>query len=141
MRIWPANEVPGSYRRFPEVTGSWLLTVTYGKWRARLANANNPVFVPITYIDELLADGLAQFWATADAAIVTHAVEWPGGAVTLKVIAAAGKKADITGELKDAAEGFARSIGCTHTMVEGRDGWRHALTDYEHYQTVLVREL
>ncbi len=115
--------------------------MTYQEWRHRLARTNDPALIPITHIDRLLADGLAQFWATPDAAIVTQLRKWPGGAVTGEVIAAAGKKADILGPLQDAATEWCRENGATHILVSGRDGWRHELPGFRHYQTHLLREL
>jgi hypothetical protein len=115
--------------------------VDYVKWRHRLARANDPALIPITHIDELLSDGLAQFWATDDAAIVTELKAWPGGAVTVEVIAAAGKKGDITGPLHKAAQEWAKGEGATHVLVAGRDGWRRELPEFRHYQTLLLKEL
>lgn len=115
--------------------------MTYEKWRGRLARANDPALIPITHIDELLVEGLAQFWATGDAAIVTRLVEWPGGAVTIEVIAAAGRKADITGPLHAAAREWAAANGATHVLVAGREGWKRELPDFRHYQTLLIKEL
>ena len=115
--------------------------MTYREWRTRLADANDPAFIPISHLDALLNSGLAQFWATERAALVTQVVEWPGGARTINAVAAAGDQDDITGSLKDAAEEWARETGCTHVLIEGRDGWRRKLTDYRHHQTVLVKEL
>ena len=113
----------------------------YDKWRHRLARANDPALIPITHVDELLAEGLAQFWATDDAAIVTQLRTWPGGAVTVEVVAAAGKKADIIGPLHESAAAWAMTQGATHVMVAGRDGWRRELPDFRHYQTLLLKEL
>jgi hypothetical protein len=115
--------------------------VTYQKWRARLARANDPALIPIDHIDSQLGAGLAQFWATDEAAIVTELKAWPGGAVTIEVIAAAGKKGDITGPLHTAAREWAETQGATHILVAGRDGWRRVLPDFRHYQTILIKEL
>lgn len=115
--------------------------MTYEKWRHRLARANNPALIPITYVDELLSDGRAQFWATEDAAIVTQLREWPGGAVTVEVIAAAGKKGDVIGPLHEAAAVWAKGEGASHVLIAGRDGWRRELPEFRHYQTLLLKEL
>lgn len=115
--------------------------MTYEKWRHRLARANNPALIPITHIDELLSEGQAQFWATEDAAMVTQLREWPGGAVTGEVIAAAGKKSDILGPLYDAGIEWFKANGATHCLIMGRDGWRRELPEYIHYQTLLLKEL
>ena len=115
--------------------------MTYQKWRHRLARANDPALVPITYIDELLTEGLAQYWASDDAAMVSRLVTWPGGAVTVEVLAAAGKKADITGHLGAAVMEWGKSNGATHALVAGRDGWKRERPDFRHYQTLIIKEL
>lgn len=115
--------------------------MTYEHWRKRLANANDPAFLPVAYLDARLNDGTAQFWATEQAALVTELVQWPGGARTIRAIAAAGRKADITGPLKQQVEAWAKARGCTHAFVEGRAGWRKGLPEYRHYQTILVKDL
>lgn len=115
--------------------------MTYEKWRKRLANANRSEFIPIEWIDALLANGEAQFWGGEDGAMVTQVTDWPGGARTLRIIAAAGRKGEILGPLKQAATDWARAQGCTHIMVEGRDGWRRWLPDFAHYQTIIVEDL
>lgn len=122
--------------------GAYGATVTgYAKWRARLARANDPRLIPITHIDELLVSGLAQFWATDDAAMVTELKAWPGGAVTIEPIAAAGKKGDIVGPLGDAAVEWGKANGATIVRVAGRDGWRRERPDFRHYQTILMKDI
>jgi len=115
--------------------------VEYVKWRHRLARANNAALIPIEHVDSLLSAGLAQFWATDDAAMVTQLNAWPGGAVTIEVIAAAGKKSDILGPMHEAATEWGRANGATHVLVAGRDGWRRELPEFHHYQTLLLKEL
>ena len=115
--------------------------MTYEKWRHRLARANNPALIPIDHIDAMLSAGLAQFWATDDAAMVTQLNAWPGGAVTIEVVAAAGKKGDILGPLYDAAREWGAVNGATHILVAGREGWRRELPEFHHYQTLLLKEL
>lgn len=114
--------------------------MTYEKWRGRLARANDPALIPITHIDELLSEGLAQFWATDDAAMVSQLREWPGGAVTVEVIAAAGRKSDIIGHLGDSVQAWGAANGASHALVAGRDGWRRERPDFRHYQTLLIKE-
>lgn len=115
--------------------------MNYEKWRHRLARANDARFIPITHIDELLISGEAQFWATDDAAMVTELKEWPGGAVTIEPIAAAGKKGDILGPLQAAAQAWGKAQGATIVRVVGRDGWRRELTEFRHYQTILMKDI
>lgn len=115
--------------------------MTYQKWRARLANANDPRLYPLEWIDARLADGETQFWATEQAAIVTEILTYPGGAKVVRAIAAAGKKADLAGPIKSAIEAWAREQGCGLSMIEGREGWARLFPDYRHYQTSIVKEL
>jgi hypothetical protein len=113
----------------------------YEDWRDRLAKANNPRFIPITHIDQRLIDGTAFFLATTEAAMVLELVEYPGGARVVNVIAAAGDMDEITGRLGERAMEFGREAGCDMAMVPGRDGWRRKRPDFQHYQTILVKEL
>lgn len=114
---------------------------TYQDWREELARANNPAFIPITFIDERLRNETAYFLATAEAAMVIELLQYPGGAKVVSVIAAAGDKDVIIGSLAEQAMKFGRELGCDHAMVPGRVGWRRALPDFFHYQTILVKEL
>lgn len=115
--------------------------MNYEKWRHRLARANDPRLIPITHIDELLIQGAAQFWATDDAAMVTELKEWPGGAVTIEPIAAAGKKGDILGPLQASAQAWGKANRATIVRVVGRDGWRRELSEFRHYQTILMKDI
>lgn len=113
----------------------------YLAWRDRLATANDPAFLPITYLDQMLAEGRAQFWGTDEAAIVTGIEQFPGGAIVCRGLAATGDAERMIADLKPAIEAWAKARGCTHTMLEGRDGWRRKHPDYQHHQTILTKEL
>ena len=114
---------------------------TYEDWRERLAKANNPRFIPMSHIDQRVAEGSAQFWGSAEAAMVTELIEYPGGAKVVSVIAAAGEMDEILGPLGDAVMAWGKSCGCDIAMVPGRVGWKRTRPDFEHYQTILVKEL
>ncbi len=114
---------------------------TYEDWRDELAKANNPAFIPITEVDRRLSEGTAFFLATAQASMVVELVQYPGGAKVVSVIAAAGDKDEILGPLGERAMAFGKEAGASHAMVPGRDGWRRVRPDFQHYQTILVREL
>lgn len=113
----------------------------YEDWRDRLAEANNPKFIPITYIDELLTNGKAFFLATTEAAMVVELLEYPGGAKAVSVLAAAGDMDEIIGPLGEEAIALGWSVGCDHAMIPGRVGWQRKRPDFFHYQTILVKEL
>ena len=114
---------------------------TYQDWRERLAKANNPRFIPITHIDQRLSEGTAFFLGTAEAAMVVELVAYPGGAKVVNVIAAAGDMDEILGPLGERAMEFGRERGADIAMVPGRVGWKRQRPDFEHYQTILVKEL
>lgn len=114
---------------------------TYEHWRARLAEANNPKFIPITYLDERLQAGTAYFLATTEAAMVVELLHYPGGAKAVSVMAAAGDMDVILGELGEEAIALGWSVGADHAMVPGRAGWKRKRPDFFHYQTILVKEL
>jgi hypothetical protein len=114
---------------------------TYQDWRERLAKANNPRFIPIDHIDQRLADGTAYFFGSAEAAMVAELTQYPGGAKVVSVIAAAGDMDFILGPLGDHVMAWGKDHGADMAMVPGREGWRRKRPDFQHYQTILVKEL
>lgn len=113
---------------------------SYAAWRDRLATANDPAFWPIEAFDKLLERNEAQFWANDEAAMVTRVAVYPGGAVAIEVMAAAGNlKALIA--LTPNVNAWGLSIGATHIMVIGRPGWARALPDWRHHQSILIKEV
>jgi hypothetical protein len=115
----------------------------YARWRKALARANDPAFWPITAIDELIADGRAQFWATEHAALVTEVKDYPGGARAIEAIAGAGRKQDIIEKLGPAVEAWAGSIGATHLKVAGRAGWSRQMKPHgwRLFQEIIIKDL
>lgn len=113
----------------------------YSAWRERLADANDPEFWPIEAIDALLADGTAQYWCDGRAALVTHIVEYPGGAVALEAIAGAGNMRGLTDSIAPAVEAWARDNGITHLKVAGRPGWERRLKGWRIWQSILLKEV
>lgn len=114
---------------------------SYPAWRDRLAKANNPEFWPIEAIDQELNKDRAQWWATADAALVTRAVFYPGGAKALEALAAAGDMDALVDVIKPRVAEWAREHGYTHLLIPGRLGWARVHRDFTHYQTILLKDL
>lgn len=114
--------------------------MTYLHWRDRLGEANDPAFYPLEYQDYLLASGNGHFWEAPTAAMVTELKPYPSGAIACVVYAAAGDMAALM-DMKPQIEAWAKARGCTHCMIEGRDGWRKVHPDYRHHKTVIVKEL
>ena len=115
----------------------------YEHWRGRLAEANDPLFWPITAFDEMLVEGLAQLWATDKAALITKINEYPGGAVAVEVLAAAGEGDELRGPIAEAVEAGGRSIGATHIRIEGRRGWGRTLkaSGWKIHQEILLKDI
>ena len=117
--------------------------MNYENWRDRLAEANDPAFWPITAFDQMLADGSAQFWGTDKAALLTKVNEYPGGAVAIEVLAAAGSGNELRGPIAEAVEAWGRSFGATHIRIEGRRGWGRTLkpSGWTIHQEILLKEI
>lgn len=118
------------------------MVTDYAGWRKRLAKANDAAFWPITAIDEMLTEGRAQFWCDGRGAMVTKVVNYPGGAVAVEAVAAAGNLEALNGPIAQNCEEWARSIGATHLHIAGRPGWERALPkDWRKYQVIMLKEL
>lgn len=117
--------------------------MSYQDFRDRLASANDPSFYPIEWVDWMLESGGAQYWETPNAAMVTQVLNYPGGAKAIRSIATAGDLEDIISVLAPQIEAWAADQGCTHSLVEGRDGWRRSLKHrgYGHHQTLILKVL
>lgn len=115
--------------------------MSYAEWRDRLSEANDPHILPIWHIDKLLAAGAAQFWANQSGAIITEVRSYPGGARICRALAGAGSITALLNDLKPEIEKWAMAQGCTHCMIEGREGWRRTHPDYRHHQTILIKDL
>lgn len=115
--------------------------MNYPDWRERLVKANDPAFYPIEWIDAGVASGVFHFWATDKAALIVTITQYPGGAIACRTIAAAGSKKELIEELKPRVEAWAKAAGCSHCLIEGRDGWRRAHPDYSHHQTLILKEI
>lgn len=117
------------------------MSTDYAAWRERLADANDPAFWPIEAIDRLLLEGQAQFWCDGQSGLITRVVEYPGGAVALEAVAAAGKLDGLTDTIAPRVEQWAREQGFTHLLIAGRPGWERVFRGWRHHQSVLLKEL
>lgn len=114
----------------------------YAAWRERLAEANDPAFWPIEEIDRLVRSDQAQFWSDGVSALVTRVVKYPGGAVAIEAMAAAGTSESLWQDIEPGVEKFARAHGLTHELIAGRIGWvRKVPPGWRHYQSMFIKEL
>lgn len=94
------------------------------------------------WLDGRILSGVAQFWRTDAAAIVAELRQFPGGAVDLHGLIAAGDKDDIVNKLIPQAEAWGKDNGCLAAVVESRPGWARALkgSGYEISQVAVRKE-
>lgn len=115
----------------------------YARWREAFAEALDPRRHTIEWLDQLVADGRAIFWAADDAAMLTELRFYPTGAKDIHGLVAAGELEAITGKLIPQAEEWARAAGCIGAVIESREGWVRSLkaSGYRTYQTAVRKEL
>jgi hypothetical protein len=77
-------------------------------------------------VRRLVESGQAQFWAAADAAVVTVVEEDPCER-RLLVWLAGGRLATLLGEMLPGVEAWARGQGCARLLLIGRAGWERAM--------------
>lgn len=114
----------------------------YRAWRDEFQKAIDERFYSLEYLDGLVWSGRAQFWSTDEAAIIAELKVYPGGAVVIEGVIAAGELDGIR-KLIVVAEAWGRLHGAGFAKIESRLGWLRALKDdgYELWQTALVKEL
>jgi hypothetical protein len=115
----------------------------YCRFRDRFAEAMDPAFWPIEYLDGLILAGRARLWVAEHAAIVAEIKDYPGGARLVHGLVAAGRIGDIERLLIPQAEAWGKAAGCTHAIIESRSGWMRALRayGYEPHQVAVRKEL
>jgi hypothetical protein len=114
----------------------------YDAFRELFADAIDPQFYTLDYLDGLVRSGKAECWFSDHAAIVAELRQYPGGAKVIHGLVAAGPMDEVL-DLIAAAEKWAKANGCTHAEVESRSGWVRLLKDrdYEICQTLLRKAL
>ena len=115
----------------------------YAAYRDKFAAVTDARYYPIEWLDQRIAEGRATFMATGLAAIVVELRQFPGGAVDVHGLVAAGDRDDIVNILIPRAEAFGRDNGCVAGVVESRPGWAKALksSGYQVSQVTVRKEL
>lgn len=115
----------------------------YARFRDGFAEALDPELYTIEYLDWLVAEGRALFWATERGAILAEVKTYPTGAKAIHGLVATGELEEITDILIPAAEAWARASECKFAIIESRDGWRRQLrgSGYEPFQVSLRKAL
>jgi hypothetical protein len=115
----------------------------YLEYRDAFAQVADPRYYPMDWLDGRILDGIAQFARSENAAIVFELRQYPGGAIDVHGLIAAGDKDEIINELIPQAEAWGRENGATAGVVESRPGWAKALKPhgYEVAQVTIRKEL
>ena len=115
----------------------------YQQFRPQIAEALDPAFYPIDYVDQLLLTGRAQLFCSDHAAMIAELRQCPGGARVVHCLVAAGRMEEITDILRPAVEAWGARQGCTLALVESRAGWMKILKKhgYEIHQFSVRKEL
>jgi hypothetical protein len=100
--------------------------VSYLKFRDGFASAMDPDFHRIEELDAKVSNGTALMWFTDHSAIAGEVQRYPN-ALVLHCLCATGDMDEIVNILAPQAEEWAKRAGCTHVVVESREGWARIL--------------
>lgn len=96
-------------------------------------------------VEESVFDGLSQLWIVWDGArIIAAAITSLGiinGEKICTIVACGGDDFQCFGHFIDDIEKFAKAEGCAAVRINGRLGWKRALTGYDLQSVVLRKEL
>lgn len=115
----------------------------YLRFRSELAEALDPRFYPIEWLDQRMLEGRATVIASANACVAVEIRTYPGGAREVHGLVAAGDLAEIVAETIPAVEAMGREEGCIVACCESREGWARMLksSGYRVHQVTLRKEL
>lgn len=117
--------------------------IDYLEFRDAFMGVLDQRYYPIDWLDQRVFEGRATVFRSAHAAIVVELRRYPGGAMDVHGLIAAGNKAEIVNELIPRAEEWGRENGCVAGVVESRPAWAKALksSGYEISQVTVRKEL
>ena len=117
--------------------------MSYSAFRDAFRGVLDERYYPIGWLDERIASGRAQFFRSDNAAVVVELRLYPGGAMDVHGLIAAGEINEIIDELIPRAERWGAEQGCVAAVIESRPGWARALkqSGYEVHQLSLRKEL
>lgn len=116
---------------------------SYADWRERFAEAMDPRFYNLAYLDWLIRSDTAQFLAGRNAALVAEIKTFPTGTRAASFVVAAGDLRELTEDLRPIVEDWGRLNGCTAALIESREGWEKVMKKhgYTLFQASIVKEL
>jgi hypothetical protein len=96
-------------------------------------------------VEASVFDGLFQLWIVWDGAKIIAAAVTSLGLVnsekTCTIVACGGDDFQCFGHFINDIEQFAKAEGCAAVRINGRQGWKRALTGYDLQSVVLRKEL
>lgn len=115
----------------------------YCAFRDQFEEVLDERYYPIEWLDSQILNGDAEFMRSENAAIIVELRRFPGGAMDVHGLIAAGNKAEIVEDLIPRAEAWGKEFGCIAGVVESRPGWAKALksSGYEVSQVTVRKEL
>lgn len=116
----------------------------YADWRDKFqALLEADGMFTIWQLDESLAQGHSQLWATKAAAIVTGINDYGGGERMGQVDWGVGDLDEILSKIMPEAEAYFKANKCTRIMFEGRTGWSRVLKahGYRTHSVTLVKDI
>jgi hypothetical protein len=113
----------------------------YERFRVAFAGVLDPRFYTIEWLDYQVDTGAVHVVANDDAACLLKVIAYPTGAKEMHCMIAAGELHGILALIPD-AEAWGREQGCIVAVVESREGWARAMSEYGYapYQ-VAVRKV
>lgn len=115
----------------------------YLRFRDGFAEAMDPRFYTIQYIDHLYLAGRAKLFSSENAAILAEIKTYPTDAKAVHGLYATGKLAEIVSVLIPQAEEWGRANGCEHAFIDSREAWQRILgpAGFDTYKVALIKEL
>lgn len=111
-------------------------------WRSEITSILDERFYPFWWVEQQIAEGRIGLMENDTAIIGVERKEYPGGAVELHGMFAAGELNGIL-ELVDHACEAGRKSGCTIATIASRPGWSKVLQSqgFEVRQQVISKEM
>lgn len=114
----------------------------YRFWRPAFAEVMDPRFYTLEWLDAEISEGRAKFWSNDQGAIVATLRTYPGGAVEVHGLIAAGDLTAIKA-LIPLAEHYGCENGAIVASIASRAAWSRALASsgYDLHQVELRKDI